>query len=141
MNEYFLILYQGLKPKTYYWEFVNTARKVILVIVLMLPGLLKALLSTVIIFTTIRIQIYLRPYRDEDHNKLELLAMVSGLVTVMSSLIFTEENNVSFIEIATVLLIIGINAIFLMEWIYKMAQCMQNKNKVFKKVKQIFIDI
>ena len=121
MNKYFLILYQGLKPKTYYWEFVNTARKVILVIVLMLPDLLKVLLSTVIIFTTIRVQIYLKPYRDEDHNKLELLAMVSGLVTVMSSLIFTEENNVSFIEIAIVLLIIAINAIFMIEWIYKLA--------------------
>ena len=121
MNKYFLILYQGLKPKTYYWEFVNTARKVMLVIVLMLPDLLKVLLSTVIIFTTIRVQIYLKPYRDEDHNKLELLAMVSGLVTVMSSLIFTEENNVSFIEIAIVLLIIAINAIFMIEWIYKLA--------------------
>ena len=121
MNKYFLILYQGLRSKTYYWEFVNTARKVMLVIVLMLPDLLKVFISTAIIFITIRVQIYLKPYRDEDHNKRELLAMVSGLVTVMSSLIFTEENNVSFIEIAIVLLIIAINAIFMIEWIYKLA--------------------
>ena len=141
MNKYFLILYQGLKPKTYYWEFVNTARKVILVIVLMLPDLLKALLSTVIISTTIRIQIYLRPYRDEDHNKLELLAMVSGLVTVMSSLTFTQEDTVSFIEIFNVLLIIAINAIFLLEWIYKMAHCMEDKNQIFKKVRQILANV
>ena len=135
MNKYFLILYQGLRSKTYYWEFVNTARKVMLVIVLMLPDLLKVLLSTVIIFTTIRVQIYLRPYRDEDHNKLELLAMVSGLVTVMSSLTFTQENKVNFIEIFIVFMIIAINAIFLLEWVYKMAHGMEDKRQIFKKVR------
>jgi len=135
MNKYFLILYQGLRSKTYYWEFVNTARKVMLVIVLMLPDLLKVLLSTVIIFTTIRVQIYLRPYRDEDHNKLELLAMVSGLVTVMSSLTFTQENKVNFIEIFIVFMIIAINVIFLLEWVYKMAHGMEDKRQIFKKVR------
>lgn len=32
VKKYFLILYQGLKPKAYYWEFVNTFRKFLILI-------------------------------------------------------------------------------------------------------------
>ena len=31
--EYYLILYQGLKPKRFYWEFMNTIRKLIILII------------------------------------------------------------------------------------------------------------
>ena len=27
IKRYYLLLYQGLKPKVYYWEFINTMRK------------------------------------------------------------------------------------------------------------------
>lgn len=30
IKKYLLILYQGLRPNAFYWEFVNTARKVIM---------------------------------------------------------------------------------------------------------------
>jgi hypothetical protein len=30
IQRYLLVIYQGLKPKVFYWEFVNTARKIIL---------------------------------------------------------------------------------------------------------------
>jgi hypothetical protein len=30
VKKYFLILYQGLKPKTFYWEFINTMRKMLI---------------------------------------------------------------------------------------------------------------
>ena len=33
MKKYFLILYQGLKPQTYYWEFLNTFRKFLILVI------------------------------------------------------------------------------------------------------------
>ena len=32
VKKYFLILYQGLKPSVYYWEFVNTFRKFLILL-------------------------------------------------------------------------------------------------------------
>ena len=32
VKRYFLILYQGLRPETFYWEFVNTGKKVFIII-------------------------------------------------------------------------------------------------------------
>jgi len=37
VQQYFLILYQGLKIKHFYWEFVNSLRKVLILICFLLP--------------------------------------------------------------------------------------------------------
>jgi len=46
IKQYFLILYQGLKPKRFYWEYINTMRKILILVALLLPSSLKIALSS-----------------------------------------------------------------------------------------------
>ena len=45
VKQYFFILYQGLKQKLFFWEFINSLRKVLILISFMLPGNIKILAS------------------------------------------------------------------------------------------------
>ena len=134
VNQYLLILYQGLKPQRFYWEFVNTLRKVLLVIIIFFPDTIKVLFSAFVIFLTARIQISIKPYKDQDNNKIELLAMVAGLVTLLSTLIFSEEESISFLQIFFIIIVFITNSIFILEWIYKMVLCKNSQHPFFKLV-------
>ena len=119
-KQYLLILYQGLKKDKFYWEFVNTLRKVILLFVLMLSDTLKVLFSATLLYLTIRLQFYLKPYKEEYNNKLEILALTAGLVTLLSTVIFISDESVGFINLCLLIFIILINAKFLLEWVYRL---------------------
>ena len=134
VKKYLLILYQGLKPQKFYWEFVNTLRKVLLVIIILFPNSIKVLFSASVIFVTARIQISIKPYKDPDNNKLELLAMVSGLVTLLSTFIFSEEDSISFLQIFFIIIVFIFNSIFILEWIYKMILSRNSQHPLFKMV-------
>jgi hypothetical protein len=81
-KQYLLILYQGLKQDKFYWEFVNTLRKVLLLLILMLSDTLKVLFSATLLYLTIRLQLHLKPYKDEGNNKIKICALNSGLVSL-----------------------------------------------------------
>jgi uncharacterized membrane protein len=119
VKQYLLILYQGLKRDKFYWEFVNTLRKIFLLFVLMLSDTLKILLSSSLLYLTIRLQIYLKPYKDEENNKIEILALTAGLTTLLSSIIFISEDSVSFINFGILIMIIIVNMKFILEWTYQ----------------------
>lgn len=137
INKYFLILYQGLKRKTFYWEFVNTLRKVLLAIILMIPGEVKILLSGLVIISSARIQVFLQPYRDPENNKIELYAITAGLVTLISSLIFSQDVSVSTLDILVMIVVFVMNSIFILEWTYKMLVSARSKHKVLQLVSDI----
>lgn len=80
---------------------------------------MKIVLSMTILVITIRIQLYLKPYRKEENNKVEILAVTAGLVTLMSSLLFISDEPVVFINICMVIFIIFINTLFILEWFYE----------------------
>lgn len=110
-RRYFLILYQGLKPDVFYWEFVNTTRKVLVLIVVVFLARasvhLKALLITVVLVTFFRLQVYLSPYKLEENNGLELLEMSTGLITLFGGLLFiSDDNREDFIDFLVFMLII-----------------------------------
>jgi hypothetical protein len=134
-KQYLLILYQGLKKTKFYWEFVNTLRKVLLLFILMLSDTLKILFSWSLLYLTIRLQIYLKPYKDEENNKIEVLALTAGLVTLLSSLIFISKESVGYINLIVLIVLIAINAKFLLEWAYKMLLCSSSKSKISKIVR------
>ena len=136
VKAYLLILYQGLKEKTFYWEFFNTVRKVALLFVLLLSDSMKILFSLTLLLISARIQIYLQPYKDPENNKIELLAIVSGLVTLMSALIFVQEESVSILNIIVLIMVIILNVKFILEWIYKMLQTKADKSRFMKAVSQ-----
>ena len=92
-----LILYQGLKPNRYYWEFVNTLRKVLILMsfaLLVIVSLAyKILISLMILLFTFRIQVRLKPYKNDNYNNIEILAIFAGSITLFSGLIFINDEG------------------------------------------------
>lgn len=134
VKAYMLILYQGLKTEKFYWEFVNTIRKVCLLIVLLLSDTMKILCSVVLLVSTARLQIYLKPYKDDQNNTLELLAISAGLITMVSSLIFLQEDAVSVLDLLVLVVVVIFNAKFLIDWFYRMVQTLSPKSKFLRAV-------
>jgi CDP-diglyceride synthetase len=139
VKQYLLILYQGLKPTKFYWEFVNTLRKVLLLFILMLSDILKVMFSVLILYSTIRLQLYLKPYQNDEYNKIEILSLISGLVIVLSTLLFTSDESVQFINLCILILIILINTKFILEWLYQVLLSSNSKLKFIQIVSQLEI--
>ena len=97
IKQYFLILYQGLRPQAYYWEFVNTLRKVLILLILtaliLFDPFYRILIAVIILVVTIRLQIYLKPFKVEKNNKIELMAVSVGCITLFSGVIFTQNDD------------------------------------------------
>ena len=134
VNKYFLILYQGLKRKTFYWEFVNTLRKIILVIILMAPGEMRIVLSVFVIISSARIQIFIQPYTDPENNKVELYAISAGLVTLMSSLVFSRDESIGYLDLFIMIVVFILNSIFILEWSYRVLVSARSRHKVLQSV-------
>jgi hypothetical protein len=138
VKQYFLILYQGLKQDKFYWEFANTLRKVLILVTFMLSSNLKLLLSMVIVSITGRVQIYLKPYRDEQNNEVEILALVAGMITMISGLVSSQPDvNDSLNLIFTILVFIS-NSLFILNWTYLLVVNLNNtyghRYKIFERV-------
>ena len=115
-SQYFLILYQGFHPNRYYWEYVNTLRKASVLISILLPDSLTIGFTSTILITTSRLQLRLKPYKNEENNKAELLAINSGIFTILSSFIFSEEDKMEIINNIVLIILILFNWLFLIRW-------------------------
>ena len=145
IKQYFLILYQGLRPQTYYWEFVNTLRKVLILLTLtaliLFDPFYRILIAVIILVATIRLQMYLQPYKTEKNNKIELMAVTVGCKTLLSGVIFTQNNDQLLIFNTLLLsIIIILNMVFLMKFFYLFTECMSDKYKLFARL-LILLDI
>lgn len=69
------MIYQGLKPECFYWEFINIFRKIFLIAVNVFlnlyPNIFKALLALLILTIFSRIQLRVKPYKNPIINALE----------------------------------------------------------------------
>ena len=141
VKQYFLILYQGLKPKAYYWEFVNTFRKVWVImffnIMYFVSQPIKIILSLILLVALMRLQNWIKPYKEERNNMIEMRAMIAWIWTMISALIFTQDNQVSFMSIWTYIFVLFINAWFVFEWIYMLLLCTQSKYKFIQLVSNL----
>ena len=97
IKEYMLILYQGLKPKSFYWEFINTLRKGLIlwcsVFLSTYSPIYQTLFSVGILIGIMRLQQFLKPYKYYINNDLELSAINAGVATLFSGIIFSQENT------------------------------------------------
>ena len=118
IKQYFLILYQGLRPQWFYWEFVNTLRKILILASLLLPNSLKVGFASIVLIISGRLQMHLKPYKEKEYNKVELLAMNSGLLIILSNLVFFEKEKVDLINTFITIFAIFINLIFILQWAY-----------------------
>lgn len=134
-----LILYQGLKPKTFYWEFVNSLRKVLILMSFSLfdtyNPLYKIMISVIILLATFRIQVYLKPYKDIRNNEIEILGLLSGTLTLFSGLVFTSDFKQTEVLNALILIVVlSINLKFILQWSYLFILCMSERYLFFKRL-------
>ena len=140
IKQYMLILYQGLKPNRYYWEFVNSLRKVLILMSFTLfvtfSLAYRIMIAIIILLITFRIQINLNPYKNDDYNSIEILALLTGTVTIFSGLIFTmdDEDQESFWNAIIMMFVIVFNIVFVLRWTYLFMKTMSGKYKIFKQI-------
>jgi hypothetical protein len=137
VNQYLLILYQGLRHDRFYWEFVNTLRKTIFLALLLLTDIPKIFCGMILLVVSMRLQNYLNPFRDEENNGIEIKALFSGIIILGSALVFQEEESFGVFETFAILLIVGVNLYFLLDWMYKLLLTSGKKYHAVKLVKFI----
>ena len=112
------MLYQGLKIDRFYWEFINTTRKAVL---LCLPAFMstaslnyKVLSATTIMLIILRVQHDLEPYKDNTNNKLEFNEIITGAFTIYATLISQNDDEKSNSQIdLLVFLVCKFNSLFM----------------------------
>ena len=82
---------------------------------------------------SIRIQIHLKPYKQEANNQLEMAALVAGMVTLMAGLVFMEDDRVGYLNTSSLIFIFFANLYFLSKWgliVFKVAYASYKQRKV-----------
>ena len=138
IKRYFIILYQGLKSNRFYWEFVNSLRKVIILmsfsLLITYPPIYKIMIALIVLVVTTRLQINLNPYKDPKNNEIELFAISSGGITLASGLIYTSNDSVDSLNFIIFIVVIWINTRFIIEWLYLFTLWFTNKYKFWVKI-------
>ena len=117
IREYFLILNQGLKEKNFYWEFVNSLRKVWILVSFLFPFNYQILFSTSLLIITWRLQSYLKPYKSKEKNEIEMLGINVGIVTLLWGLIFSEDDgNNANLNLIALSVLVFLNVVFILRW-------------------------
>ena len=144
VKKYYLILYQGLTRKVYYWEFINTIRKVAIIglstILSVISISYRLLLCILVLVIVERLQQRLQPYKLKDNNEIEIYAIIAGTTVLLSGLIFEEsaEDNYYAFEAMGLILIATYNSIFLLKWTYLFLSSLNFKNEKFRKGVEIY---
>lgn len=123
IQRYFLLLYQGLKEKIFFWEIINTLRKVSMVAINVfmstVPLIYAALTAVIVLVGLIRLQMGLHPYKNELNNKLEIDAMVTGGSTLFCGVLFaSDDDDLAAVILLVLIVIIILNIKFLMHWAF-----------------------
>ena len=122
--QYFLILYQGLRYETFYWEFVNSLRKVLILLAFLLPDTWKIVLSTSVLVVIWRIQKHLKPYKDNRNNEIEIIGINTAVVTLLCSLAYNQndEDSQEFLNNMLLAVMILLNVYFVLSWTYSLCE-------------------
>ena len=96
----------------------------------------RIMIAIIILLITFRIQINLNPYKNDDYNSIEILALLTGTVTIFSGLIFTmdDEDQESFWNAIIMMFVIVFNIVFVLRWTYLFMKTMSGKYKIFKQI-------
>ncbi|CAI2363934.1 unnamed protein product [Moneuplotes crassus] len=151
VKRYFLILYQGLRPEVFYWEFVNTLRKILIPltnILLSRADIFYRIMSAVIILVfMLRVQESLKPYKFEENNKVEILAVLSGMVTIFGAIISLDNTNdqeiedIPFLRVISVSLILTANVYFLLRWILLFLFSLETSNEIICTIRKVLANL
>ena len=138
VKKYFHIIYIGYRDERFYWEFVNTLKKFIIislnVFLSQISKSYKGMAAIITLLVLIRLQMYLKPYKLKVNNEVENSSMIAVGFTLYGGLLFFKgQSQVTFIEAFVFILIIIINSVYIMFWIYLMAMT-YDRHEVGKKI-------
>ncbi|CAI2371780.1 unnamed protein product [Moneuplotes crassus] len=116
---YFLILFQGLKKSSFYWEFVNTARKISVIITFPFNTTTRLFCALVVLIVFTRLNNTLKPYKEEAFNSLEILGSNAGIVILTAGLVYSQDEEVNSLNTIMMIIMIAFNFYFILEWTYQ----------------------
>ncbi|CAI2365727.1 unnamed protein product [Moneuplotes crassus] len=138
IKSYLLILYQGLKPEVFYWELVNTLRKVAILLTLLFNRTVSISLSLMILIATARVQVYLKPYSNGENSKIEFLGIMAGVCTITAALVYSQDKQNEALNVFVLLSVLSFNLKFIIEWVFLLILINQDKSSYVKSITKIF---
>jgi hypothetical protein len=81
-----------------------------------------------------RLQIYLKPFKNEENNTTELLALTAGMITISTGLVYNQDESVGLLNFFLFLCVVAVNIYFLLQWFYMLTKHYKQKYKCIKKV-------
>ena len=94
-----------------------------------------------VLVITGRIQLRLKPYKEESNNEVEILAITAGVITILSNLVYAEEEEVHFVNHFVLVVTIFFNLVFLFKWILLMAMIFEDKSRIAKVVSVVYCEV
>ena len=86
VQRYWLILYQGLRDKAFYWELVNTIRKTLVLCINNIMSIVsiryRMMVAILLMIFIIRFQTWLSPYKHVKNNEIDLKAIIAGALVL-----------------------------------------------------------
>ena len=134
LKQNFLILYQGLKTKHFYWEFVNSLKKVIILISFLFPEPFKIGVPILTLLVAWRVQNYLRPYKYSHNNEIDMLGVNVAIVTLLCGMIYNQVNTLNSLNSVLLMIMTILNTIFIVQWIYLFVANLGEKYSICEQV-------
>ncbi|CAI2377172.1 unnamed protein product [Moneuplotes crassus] len=132
VRQYFLTIRQGLKPNCVYWEFVNTLRKIIILISLLMTKTVSIFISLSVLLITSRLQVSIRPYKNRHHSRVEYFAVIGGVFSITAALLYSQTDQIPWLNDCVLGIILVINSKFILEWVYLVLKLYQDKHYVIQ---------
>jgi hypothetical protein len=130
VKRYFIVIYQGLKNHTFYWEFVNVFRKILLlsfnVFLSQYSNVYKGGVAVITVIIIYRIHIRIKPYVLDCNNDAELLSIVASGITLAGGLVFSSEDTIALLDLFIFIIILYLNFKFVLLWTYLMSRSFEN---------------
>ena len=92
----------------------------------------RIMVAVIILIAVFRVQTYLSPYKNNEYNKVEILALLAGTLTLLSGVVFTNtDGQNAVLNLFILLSMILYNVTFIYRWSYLLIQCLGERYKVF----------
>ena len=93
----------------------------------------RLMAAVTVLLITFRIQTYLRPYKEDRNNNIEILALLAGTLTLYSGLVFSnDDGHNSYVNAIILVFVIIYNLMFITKWTYLFILCMSERYCVFQ---------
>ncbi|CAI2360244.1 unnamed protein product [Moneuplotes crassus] len=126
---YFLILIQGLNKSSFYWEFVNTARKISVIITFPFNTTTRLFCALAVLIVFTRLNDTLKPYKESSFNSLEISGSNAGIIILAAGLVYSQDEGVNSLNTVMMVIVFTFNTYFILEWTYQFLRLYKKQYK------------